>query len=42
VDPVVIGAQLVMALQTVVSRNVDPVHSAVVTVGKFQAGEPST
>ena len=39
VDPVVIGAQLVMALQTIVSRNVDPIHSAVVTVGKFQAGE---
>lgn len=39
VDPVVIGSQLVVAMQTVVSRNVDPIHSAVVTVGKFVAGE---
>jgi amidohydrolase len=39
VDPVVAGSMLVMALQTVVSRNVDPIESAVVTVGKFAAGE---
>jgi amidohydrolase len=39
IDPVVIGAQLVMALQTVVSRNVDPIEACVVTVGKFQAGD---
>ena len=39
IDPVVIGSQLVMALQTVVSRNVDPIESCVVTVGAFQAGE---
>lgn len=38
VDSVVVGAQVVNALQTVVSRNVDPIHSAVVTVGQFQAG----
>jgi len=37
-DPVVIGSSLVMALQTVVARNVDPTHTAVVTVGVFQAG----
>ena len=32
-DPLVAAASLVMALQTVVSRNVDPQHTAVVTVG---------
>ena len=32
-DPLVIGAEIVLALQTIVSRNVDPVESAVVTVG---------
>lgn len=39
IDPVVAGSSLVMALQTIVSRNVNPAHSAVVTVGAFQAGE---
>jgi hippurate hydrolase len=38
-DPVVAASSLVMALQTVVSRNVDPLQTAVVTVGAFQAGE---
>jgi hippurate hydrolase len=38
VDPVVIGASLVMALQTVVSRNVDPTQTAIVTTGTFHAG----
>ena len=38
IDPVVAGSSLVMALQTIVSRNVSPHHSAVVTVGAFQAG----
>lgn len=38
VDPIVIGAQLVSALQTVVSRSVDPMQTAVVTVGAFNAG----
>jgi hippurate hydrolase len=38
-DPVVAGSSLVMALQTVVSRNVDPLQMAVVTVGAFLAGE---
>jgi hippurate hydrolase len=37
-DPVVAAASLVMALQTVVSRNVDPLQTAVVTVGAVQAG----
>lgn len=37
-DPVMIGAQIVTALQTLVSREVDPLQSGVVTVGSFQAG----
>jgi hippurate hydrolase len=37
-DPVVAAASLVMALQTVVSRNVDPQMAAVVTVGELHAG----
>jgi amidohydrolase len=38
VDAVVVAAQVVNALQTIVSRNVDPLESAVVTVGEFHAG----
>ena len=38
IDPVVAGSSLVMALQTIVSRNVSPHNSAVVTVGAFISG----
>ena len=38
VDPIVAGAQIVNALQTVVSRSVDPMKPAVVTLGTFHAG----
>ena len=38
IDPVVAGSSLVMALQTIVSRNVSPHNSAVVTVGAFLSG----
>ncbi|AKZ62054.1 amidohydrolase [Herbaspirillum hiltneri N3] len=38
VDPLVAASSLVMALQTVVSRNVDPMETAVVTVGSLHAG----
>ena len=38
IDPVVIGAQIVLALQTLVSREVDPTVPAVVTIGSFNAG----
>jgi hippurate hydrolase len=38
-DPIVAAASLVMALQTVVSRNVDPQEAAVVTVGALHAGQ---
>jgi amidohydrolase len=38
IDPIVIGAQIVTALQTLVARNIDPTQEAVVTVGVFNAG----
>lgn len=38
IDSVVVGSQLVNALQTIVARNVNPIDSAVVTVGEFHAG----
>jgi hippurate hydrolase len=37
-DPIVAAASIVMALQTIVSRNIDPLHAAVVTVGALHAG----
>ena len=37
-DAVVVGSLFVTALQTIVSREVDPAHPSVVSVGKFQAG----
>ena len=37
-DPVVGAAAIVTALQTIVSRNVDPLQPAVITVGAFNAG----
>jgi hippurate hydrolase len=39
VDPVVIAGSLVMALQTVVSRNIDPTQTAIVTIGSLHAGK---
>ncbi len=38
IDPIVIAAKLVMDLQTIVSREVKPIESAVVTVGSIHAG----
>ena len=38
-DPLVAAASIVMALQTIVSRNVDPLHTAVVTIGAMHAGQ---
>jgi amidohydrolase len=38
VDAIVIGSQIVSALQSFVSRNVNPIDSAVVTIGKFVGG----
>lgn len=38
IDPVVMAARAVVALQTIVSREVNPLDPAVVTVGTFHAG----
>ncbi|WP_223643267.1 amidohydrolase [Corallococcus sp. EGB] len=38
VDPVVLGASVVLRLQTIVSRELSPLEAAVVTVGRFHAG----
>jgi hippurate hydrolase len=38
IDPIVAASSAVMRLQTIVSREVDPKHLAVVTVGSFHAG----
>ena len=37
-DPVVVGSLMVMAIQTLVSREVDPAFPSVVSVGQFSAG----
>jgi hippurate hydrolase len=41
IDPVLIGAQLVVALQGIVSRRVDPLDSAVLSLCMFHAGSAS-
>ena len=38
VDTVLVGAQIVNQIQSIVSRNVDPIESAVVSICVFQAG----
>ena len=38
VDTVLVGAQIVNQLQSIVSRNIDPLESAVVSITVFQAG----
>jgi len=38
VDPILIASHIVVGLQSIVSRNVDPLDSAVVTVARFNAG----
>lgn len=39
VDPIFIGAQIITALQAIVSRNADPLESLVITVTQFHAGD---
>jgi amidohydrolase len=39
VDPLVIAAQIILALQTIVSRNVDPMRQAVLSVTMIKAGD---
>jgi len=40
-DPIVCGASIIMALQTIVSRNLHPMEQAVVTIGAFNGGKAS-
>ena len=37
-DPIVMGAEIIMALQTVVSREIAPLKPGVITVGSFHSG----
>ncbi|PWG02854.1 amidohydrolase [Sphingosinicella humi] len=37
-DPIVMGAEVIMALQTLVSREISPLKPGVVTVGAFHSG----
>lgn len=39
IDPIVIASQMVLALQTIVARTIDPIDSIVVSVTKFNAGD---
>jgi hippurate hydrolase len=39
VDPVLVGAQIVNGLQSIVARNVDPLEAAVISICVFQAGQ---
>jgi amidohydrolase len=39
VDSVLVAAQIIVALQTIVARNVDPEETGVVTIGAIHAGE---
>ena len=39
VDPVVVGAQMVNAIQSIVSRNVGPTEAAVVSITQFHSGD---
>lgn len=38
VDAIIVGSQFVQSIQSIVSRNVNPINAAVVTIGSFQAG----
>ncbi len=40
IDPVVVAAHIITAAQTIVSRNVNPIDSAVVSLCSMQAGHP--
>ena len=39
VDPILIGAHIVLAVQSLVSRELDPLESAVISFGQVEAGE---
>ena len=39
IDPLVVGANIILSLQTIVSRNLDPFEKAVVTIGALNSGD---
>ncbi|MBK5463532.1 amidohydrolase [Peribacillus sp. TH27] len=39
VDPIIIGSQIAMNLQTITSRSLDPLKELVISIGSFHAGE---
>jgi amidohydrolase len=39
IDSVMVGAQLITALQSIVSRSIDPLESAVISICEFHAGD---
>jgi len=41
IDPIAVGAQIIVALQTIISRETDPNLPGVVTVGAFHSGQAS-
>ncbi|QFF97613.1 amidohydrolase [Psychrobacillus glaciei] len=41
IDAVVVGAQVINQLQSIISRRIDPIKPAVITVGSFHAGNAS-
>ncbi len=38
VDTILVGAQMINQIQSIVARNVDPLHSAVISITMFEAG----
>jgi amidohydrolase len=38
IDPIVVSSQVILALQTIVSRNTDPYEPIVITIGKIEGG----
>jgi len=38
IDTIIVAANLINALQSIVSRNIDPIDSAVITIGKIEGG----
>jgi amidohydrolase len=41
IDPIVIASEVILALQTIVSREIDPARQAVITVGSIHGGTTS-
>ncbi|OEI82844.1 amidohydrolase [Brucella sp. BO3] len=40
-DPIIAGSAIIMALQTIVSRNIDPCDPAILSIGSFHSGTTS-